>query len=80
MPLYPDQPSGDQPLVQARRTTTFTLGGAFADIELDTTDAQNNTNIIEHDSGSTDDIIIKLAGNYSVAYKVTAPAGVGLTT
>ena len=80
MPLYPDTPAGDQPLVQARRTSTFTLGGTFADIELDTTDIENDINVIKHDDVATDRIDIKLDGNYSISYQTTAPAGSSVTT
>jgi len=80
MPLFPDTPAGDQPLVQARRTSTFTLGAAFADIELDTTDIENDTNVVEHDDAATDRLNIKLDGNYAISYQTTAPAGAGLTT
>jgi len=80
MPLYPDSPAGDQPLVQARRTSTFTLGAAFADIELDATDIENDTNVIKHDDGATDRINILLDGNYAISYQATAPAGAGVTT
>jgi len=75
MPLYPARPAGDQPVVQARRTTAFTLGAGFADISLDATDVQSNSAIIEH---SGDNVTVKVAGNYSITYAMTAPAGVGL--
>jgi hypothetical protein len=75
MPLYPARPAGNQPVVQARRTTTFTLGAGFADISLDATDVQSNSAIIEH---SGDNVTVRVAGNYSITYAMTAPAGVAL--
>jgi hypothetical protein len=78
MPLYPAQPSADQPLVQARRTTAFTLGGAFADIDLDATDVQNDAHVVEHTAA--DKITVKVPGAYEVSYGCTAPAGAQTTS
>jgi len=78
MPLYPAPLSGAQPLVQARRTTTFTLSGAFADIALDSTDVQNNINFVEQTSPT--EITAKFNGQYEVTYGCTGPAAVQTTS
>jgi hypothetical protein len=72
MPLYPATPAADQPTVQARRTTAFTLGAAFADIDLDATDVENYTPVIEQTA--SDKITVKLTGNYEISYGCTGPA------
>ena len=78
MPLYPAELSGAQPLVQARRTTAFTLGGAFADVALDAIDVQNNITYIEQTSPT--ETTSKFNGQYEVSYGCTAPAGVQTTS
>lgn len=78
MPLFPNPPSADQSLVQARRTTTFALSSSFADVGLDTTDIQNDTTAVEHTSA--DQVTIKVAGKYGITYAGTAPAGAYTTS
>jgi len=78
MPLYQDEPSADQSLMQARRTTTFALSSSFADVDLDATDVQNDTTVIEHTSA--DQVTIKVAGKYGITYAGTAPAGAYTTS
>jgi hypothetical protein len=80
MPLYEPTPAADQPVVQARRTTTFALSGAFADVSLDTTDIESNNTILDHDAGTPDQIIAKVAGNFSVEFSAVCPAGASLQT
>lgn len=53
--------------VQARRTTSYVLTTAFADVTLDTTDIETDDQIIEH-SGTTDRIEALVAGTYEVTY------------
>lgn len=61
--------AGDQPAAQARRTTTFSLGTAFADINLDVTDFENDAAILNHDLVTdTDRIIIGQTGPYLIGY------------
>ncbi len=62
------------PAVQSRRTTSFTLTTTFTDITLDTTDIENNTDIIEHDNTNTDRILIKETGLYQIIYSFIAGA------
>lgn len=78
MPLFKHAVAAAQPTVQARRTTAFTLGAAFADVNLDATDVQNYTPVVEHTSA--DQITVKVAGEYEVAYGCTAPAGTQTTS
>jgi len=80
MPLYEPTPAADQPVVQARRTTTFALSGAFADVSLDTTDIESNNTILDHDAGTPDNIIAKVAGNFSIEFSAICPAGASLQT
>lgn len=53
--------------VQARRTTSYVLTTAFADVTLDTTDIETDDAIIEH-SATTDQIEAQVAGTYEVTY------------
>jgi len=76
MPLYPAKPEADQSLVQARRTTAFTLSTAFADVDLDTTDIENDTEVIEHTD--PDRVLIKVAGKYGISFATTGPAPVSI--
>ncbi len=50
---------------QIRRTTTYTLPTAWIDITFDTTDVENNSNVLEHDT-NTDRILIKETGYYEI--------------
>jgi hypothetical protein len=78
MPLFPTRPSADQSIVQARRSTTFTLAAAFADIDLDVVDIENDTSVIEHTAA--DQITVKATGNYEISYGCTAPAAATTTS
>jgi hypothetical protein len=78
MPLFPAPISGDQSVVQVRRTTAFTLSGSFVDITFDTTDVENNTDVIEHIIA--DRIQIKITGKYGISYALTAPIGTQTTS
>jgi hypothetical protein len=55
--------------VQARRTTSYTLTTAFADVTLDTTDIETDSAVLDHDvGGSSDNIIVGQPGTYEVTY------------
>jgi hypothetical protein len=56
------------PLVQARRTTTLTIGTSFADVTFDTTDIETANLILNHDSGTTDRILIEEDGMYLISF------------
>jgi hypothetical protein len=67
----------DMDSVQARRTTTYTVTGAFADITHDATDVENNTAVVEHDNTNTERLNLVEAGLYQIFYglSVTATSG-----
>ena len=73
IPMYTDDTGVDFKLgvandaVQARRTTSYILTTAFADVTLDTTDIETDGAIIEH-SATTDRIEAQVAGTYEVTY------------
>ncbi len=57
--------------VQARRTSAFILGAAFADITHDTTDEETRASVLDHDlATNSDNIIAGEAGTYEVGYSV----------
>ncbi len=60
------------PVVQARRTSTYTLTTAFADIDLDTTDLENDTVSLDHDDTLRDRINIGETAMYQIIYGYTA--------
>ncbi len=60
------------PVVQARRTTTYTLTETFTDIDLDITDQENNTTILDHDNTLRDRINIGESGLYQIIYGYTS--------
>lgn len=64
----------DLAVVQARRTTDFTLAATntWYDVPLDTTDIENDSTVIEHNVGDTDRIDVKSDGLYRVTYHVRA--------
>ena len=51
---------------QARRTTTLALTTAFADIDLNATDVETNSAIIDHLAGTPDRISFVVAGLYLI--------------
>jgi len=55
--------------LQVRRSTSFTLGTAFVDVTLDSTDVETDAAVIEHNNIATDDIDIKVNGFYRVTVK-----------
>ena len=60
---------GDLPTVQARRTTTVGFALGWQDIAFDTTDIQNNIDVIEHTVGTNpEQIVIKEDGIYRFDY------------
>jgi hypothetical protein len=63
-------------VVQKRRTTSFTLPAAFADVTLDTTDVQNNTAILAIDGGNAARIQVLIAGVYQIGYACTIDNGI----
>ena len=59
----------DNAAAQARRTTAFTLPTVFGDITLDTTDAESNAAIVDHDNvTNTDRITLGATGLYEIHY------------
>ncbi len=65
---------GDLPVVQARRTTNFTIPAVtnWYDIPLDTTDVENDTAVLEHNAVNTERIDVKTNGLYRITYSVRA--------
>lgn len=57
---------------QARRTTAYTLTTAYADIDLNSTDVENDAAIIDHLAGTPDRITFVVAGTFEVHYHYTA--------
>jgi hypothetical protein len=68
----------DMDSVQARRTTTYTVTGAFADVTHDATDVENAVATVDHDDTNTERLNLKEAGLYMIYYglSVTATSGV----
>lgn len=61
----------DQPAVQARRTTDLTIPLAWVDVDLDTTDEENDASVVEHNA-TTDRIDLKETGLYWIYYSADA--------
>ena len=59
-------------VVQARRTTNYTLTTSFADVTLDTTDVESDASEVEHNNTNTDDVDVKTAGTYEIGYEIDA--------
>lgn len=66
------------PLVQARRTTTLTIGTSFADVTFDTTDIETANLRLNHDSGTTDRILIEEDGMYLISFYLDVEMNSGL--
>lgn len=66
------------PLVQARRTTTLTIGTSFADVTFDTTDIETANVRLDHDSGTTDRILIEEDGMYLISFYLDVEMNSGL--
>lgn len=63
--------AADMSAVQLRKTTVHTISnGAFNSVSFDIADVQNDTDVIEHNSNDTTQILIKEAGAYLVTYDV----------
>jgi hypothetical protein len=81
IPMYTDDTGIDFKLgvandaVQARRTTSYVLTTAFADVTLDTTDIETDAAIVEHNGVSTDNIEAIVAGTYEITYGVDIDPG-----
>jgi hypothetical protein len=60
------------PVVQARRTTSYTLTTSYADVTLDTTDLENDVTTIDHDDTLRDRIDIGATAMYQIIYGYTA--------
>lgn len=71
-PLGSSSSGGDMTAVQGRRTTSLTPSyNTWTDVDLDTTDFENNSSILKHDTpGNTDRIIIGETGLYEIFYRV----------
>lgn len=63
-----DSISDDLASVHIRRTTDLTGSTTFADIVFDTTDVQNDSSVVEHDTTNTDRVLIKETGLYLLGY------------
>jgi len=80
---YEDQTGGDGTAavstelaaVQARRTTTLSLGTTFADVTFDTTDEESVPTNLEHNDTNTDRIDVKVDGLYLILYDFDIDAG-----
>lgn len=64
-------PGTTLPVVQARRTTVYTLTTTATDITLNTTDIENDTSTVEHDNTNTDRIYVYEDGIYLITYDAT---------
>lgn len=60
------------PVVQARRTSVFNLTNAYVDVDLDTTDQENDVTALDHDDTLRDRINIGEDGLYQIIYGYTA--------
>ena len=60
------------PVVQARRTTSYTLTTSYADVTLDTTDLENDVTTLDHDDTLRDRIEIGATAMYQIIYGYTA--------
>lgn len=60
------------PVVQARRTTSYTLTTSYADVTLDTTDLENDITTLDHDDTNRDRINIGTTAMYQIIYGYTA--------
>ncbi len=67
--------SGSLPGCQIRRTTSYVLTTSWTDITMDTTDVENNVEILEHDNTNTNRINIKEEGLYLVSYTCELDGG-----
>jgi len=67
----------DLAIVQARRTSSFTISSSFTDVTFDATDIENDTAVVEHDDTNTDRIQINEDGFYLISYDFSAdnPSG-----
>jgi hypothetical protein len=66
------------PLVQTRRTTTLAIGTSFADVTFDTTDIETANLKLDHDSGTTDRILIEEDGMYLISFYLDVEINSGL--
>lgn len=66
-----DDPGTVNDVVQARRSTAFTLSNAFMDVTHNNTDVETDDAVIEHNNTNTDDIDIKVTGVYRIGYEAT---------
>lgn len=60
------------PVVQSRRTTSYTLTATYADVTLDTTDLENDVTTLDHDDTLRDRIDIGATAMYQIIYGYTA--------
>jgi len=63
----------DLPVVNVKRTTTFTTSGTantYTDITFDTTVLENDPAIIEHNNTNTERIAIKETGTYLISFLI----------
>jgi hypothetical protein len=76
------QINNDTIVCQARRTTNLGIGVSFTSIQLDTTDVENDSSIIDHNpSVNSDRITFGETGYYSIEYNlVMAPLSNAVNT
>jgi len=65
---------GTLAVVQARRSTSYTLTTTYADVALDTTDEENDSELLEHSSANTARIDVKDYGAFLVSYSADIDA------
>jgi len=61
-------------VVQARRSTAYTITTSYLDVTFNITDEETNTDVIEHNNTNTDDIDIKSYGTYLIRYEADTDA------
>jgi hypothetical protein len=66
----------DNPSVQIRRSTAFTPGTTWGDVDFNTTDIQNDASTVEYEPITPDDIVLHEAGLYKIEYftRIQPPA------
>lgn len=61
---------GPLPCLQVRRTTDYAFTSSWVDITFDTTDVENNADVIEHNDAVKDRMQIKEDGYYGITYSM----------
>lgn len=69
-----DSTAADSAMVQARRTTAYTLTTGYVDLTFDATDEETDDTILEHNDTNTERIDIKEDGTYLILYDIGVDA------